>query len=61
MYIANTNSILYFVVGSLALHSLSKKAASRTQTIDQAGLHKNVQGVPGILHLHESVYSKCQC
>ena len=31
MHIANTNSILYFVVGSLALQSLSKRAASRTQ------------------------------
>ena len=31
MYIANTNSILYFVVGSLAFQSLSEKAASRTQ------------------------------
>ena len=31
MYIANTNSILYFVVGSIALQALSEKAASRTQ------------------------------
>ena len=31
MYIANTNSILQFVVGNMALQSLSEKAASRTQ------------------------------
>ena len=31
MFIANTNSILYFVVGSMALQSLSEKAASKTQ------------------------------
>ena len=33
MYIANTNSIIYFVVGSVALQALSEKAqkASRTQ------------------------------
>ena len=33
MYIANTNSILYFVVGSTALQALSEKAASRTEAV----------------------------